>query len=264
MIASLYLDRHLIAEFTRRDLKSRYVGSTLGVVWAVLQPLFLIGIFTVVFSFLGRSEFVGAPFSNRWHYSVYLCAGLLPWLAAAEILSRSAGQFLELANLIKKVPFRKAALLWSMGLASGVTFLIAAALFFAFLLVIRHFHAGPLACYLLVSGMFLVLATGLGAGAACLTAYLRDVKHMVAVGTQLWFWATPIVWIAGDMMPGWLLKAERFNPVYWYVAPLQNLIVYSRFPTAGEWGLIVGGALGGVAFGALVLRAAEPHLADQL
>jgi lipopolysaccharide transport system permease protein len=264
MIASLYLDRHLIAELARRDLKSRYIGSTLGVAWAVLQPLFLILIFTVVFSFLGRSEFVGAPFSSRWHYSVYLCAGLLPWIAASEILSRSAGQFLELANLIKKIPFRKAVLLWSMGLASGVTFLIAAALFFMFLLLIGHFHAGPLACYLLVAALFLVLAIGLGAGAACLTAYLRDVKHIVAVGTQLWFWATPIVWIAGDMIPGWFLKVERFNPVYWYVAPMQNLIVYSRFPAAGDWFLMVGGALGGVVFGGLVLRAVEPHLADQL
>ena len=264
MIASLYYDRQLIGELTRRDLKSRYVGSTLGVTWAVLQPLFLILIFTVVFSFLARSEFVGAGFSNRWHYSVYLCAGLLPWIAVSEILSRSAGQFLELANLIKKIPFRKAVLLWSVGLASGVTFLIAGALFFAFLLIIGHFHLGPLLCYLLVAALFLLFAIGLGAGAACLTAYLRDVKHIVTVGTQLWFWATPIVWIANENMPSWLLRAEAFNPVYWYVAPMQNLIIYSRLPSPGEWALLVGGAVAGLAFGGLVLRTVEPHLADQL
>ena len=62
MISALFTDWPLVAELTRRDLKSRYVGSTLGVTWAVLQPLFLILIFTVVFSVLARAEFVGADF----------------------------------------------------------------------------------------------------------------------------------------------------------------------------------------------------------
>ena len=46
--------------------------------------------------------------------------------------------------------------------------------------------------------------------------------------SSLWFWATPIVWVASDRMPGWLLRAEQFNPVYWYVHPMQELIVWSR------------------------------------
>jgi lipopolysaccharide transport system permease protein len=264
MISALFTDWPLVAELTRRDLKSRYVGSTLGVTWAVLQPLFLILIFTVVFSVLARAEFVGAGFPGRWHYSVYLCAGLLPWIAVSEILSRSAGQFLELANLIKKIAFRKAVLLWSVGIASWVTFLIAAALFFMFLALIGHFHVGPLLCYMVISVLFLVFGVGLGAGAASLTAYLRDVKHIVTVGTQLWFWATPIVWVASERMPGWLLRAEQFNPVYWYVHPMQELIVWSGYPAAGEWFLMVGGTAASLIFGGAALRLVEPHLADQL
>lgn len=264
MLNSLYADRHLIAELTRRDLKSRYVGSTLGAAWAVLQPLLLIIIFTVIFSVLGRSEFVGAPFSSRWHYSVYLCAGLLPWIAASEVVSRCAGQFIELANLIKKIPFRKAVLLWSVGMAGAITFLIAAGLFFLFLAMIGHFRPLAALCYLAISGLFGIFSVGVGVLAACLAAYIRDVKHVVTMGTQLWFWSTPIVWVASERMPAWLVRAEAFNPVYWYVAPLQDLIVYNRYPGAGAWALVVGATALSLWAGSLVLRAAEPHLADQL
>ena len=264
MISSLLIDRHLVGELTRRDLKSRYVGSTLGAAWAVLQPLFLILIFTVIFSALNRGGLVGANFAQRWHYSVYLCAGLLPWLAASEIITRAAAQFVEMANLIKKIPFRKAVLMWSIGLANGITFLIAAGLFFAFLALIGNFHVGGLLVYLGVCMLFLLMAVGLGAVAACLTVFIRDVKHVVGVGMQLWFWATPIVWVANENMPGWLLRAERFNPVYWFVEPMQGLIVYARFPTGGQWLLMVAAAAGSLWIAARVLRRVEPHMADAL
>jgi ABC-type polysaccharide/polyol phosphate export permease len=65
-------------------------------------------------------------------------------------------------------------------------------------------------------------------------------------------------------MPGWLLRAEQFNPVYWYVHPMQEMIVWSRFPAAGEWVLMVGGTVVSLVFGGAVLRLVEPHLADQL
>ncbi len=264
MITSLFADRHLITELTRRDLSARYVGSTLGAAWAVLQPLALILIFTVVFSALSRGELAGAAFDARWHYSVYLCAGLLPWIAAAEIVTRAAVQFVEMANLIKKIPFRKAVLIWAVGLANWITFLIAALLFVVFLLLIRAFRLDAMLAWLGLCALFLLLMVGLGAVAACLTVFVRDVRHVAAVGMQLWFWSTPIVWLAGDHMPRWLLRLERANPAWWFIAPMQNVILRREFPPALHWtGLALAAALA-LWLGGLALRRAEPHMADVL
>jgi len=264
MLASLMLDRHLVWELTRRDLKSRYVGSTLGVVWTVLQPLALILIFTVVFTFLARAEFVGAPFARKFHYSVYLCAGLLPWLMFQDLLQRGTGQFVEMANLIKKIPFRKAVLLWSVGLSSAVTFLVAFGLFVIFLLLIGYLPVAELVLYLAAVVLLLAFGMGLTSLAACLHVYIRDTKQLVLIGTQLWFWATPIVWFPTEHIPSWVRRAEQFNPLYWYVHSLQNLIVRKAWPAAGEWALMAACSAAALALGAVVLRATEANMADEL
>jgi lipopolysaccharide transport system permease protein len=264
MLYSLVVDRHLIAELTRRDIRTRYVGSVLGAAWAFLQPLALIFIFTVVFSALGRAEFVGAPFPERFRYSIYLCAGLLPWLLCADILQRGTTQFVDLANLIKKVAFRKPVLLWTVLFSSAVSFVIAFVIFLIFLRIVGPVTLAAVGAYLGFVALMALAALGSAAALACLNVYLRDTKQLVAIGSQLWFWATPIVWIDSDAMPRWIRAAERFNPLFWFVKPMQDLMVYQSMPTAGEWGLAVGAALLALIAGGWVLAAREGDLADEL
>lgn len=264
MLYSLVADRHLIAELTRRDIRTRYVGSVLGAAWAFLQPLALIFIFTVVFSVLGRAEFVGAPFPERYRYSIYLCAGLLPWLLVADILQRGTTQFVDLANLIKKVAFRKPVLLWTVLFSGAVSFIIAFALFLVFLRIVGPVPLNVVAAYLGYVGLLSLAALGAAAMLACLNVYLRDTKQLVAIGTQLWFWATPIVWIDSDAMPRWLRAAERFNPLFWFVKPMQNLIVYQVTPTPKQWTLAIGATVLALIAGGWVLAAREGDLADEL
>lgn len=263
MLYSLFADRHLIAELTRRDIRTRYVGSVLGAAWAFLQPLALILIFTVIFSVLGRAELVGSPYPQRFRYSIYLCAGLLPWLLVADILQRGTTQFVDLANLIKKVAFRKPVLLWTILFSSAVSFVIAFVLFVIFLRLIGPVRLDIVAAYLAFVALLALTALGASAALACLNVYLRDTKQLVAIGTQLWFWATPIVWFV-DAMPRWLRSAERFNPLYWFVTPMQNLMVEFRMPTTGQWALAVGATIMALAAGGWVLAAREGDLADEL
>jgi len=86
-----------------REFRSRYLGSLLGSAWAVLGPLAMIFIYTVIFSRIMRAKLPGVDDSMA--YGLYICAGLLPWTYFIELLSRFPGIFLEQAALIKKVHF---------------------------------------------------------------------------------------------------------------------------------------------------------------
>src|SRR4029079_10871415 len=93
----------LLWQMTVTDLRGRYVGSSLGLFWSVIHPLVMIVIYTVVFS-----QVMGARMPNnqdRYAYGLYLCSGLLPWMAFQEVVLRCTTLFPDNANLVRKVAF---------------------------------------------------------------------------------------------------------------------------------------------------------------
>src|SRR5215203_4287124 len=92
--------RRYIWQGALADLRHRYAGTGLGVVWNVLHPLALIAVFSLVFSVIMRPRGVEAPYG----YVLYLCSGLLPWLAFSECITRGANAFSENAAYLKKLP----------------------------------------------------------------------------------------------------------------------------------------------------------------
>src|ERR1044072_2471143 len=87
----------LIVSLTRRELAARYKGSALGIVWAVLTPIVMIAIFTIIFAGIFKAKF-GAS-TSQWDYALYLFCGLLPWNAFQESLSLSTTSIVTRSNL---------------------------------------------------------------------------------------------------------------------------------------------------------------------
>src|SRR3954452_13647317 len=101
MVVPLLKYRRLIWQHAIADLRHRYAGTGLGVVWNLLHPLALIAIYSVVFSTVLQSRVAG-PDNHPIPYPLYLCAGLLPWLAFAECVTRGTSAFAENAAYLKK------------------------------------------------------------------------------------------------------------------------------------------------------------------
>ena len=93
----------LILSLTKRELAARYKGSALGIIWAVLTPVVMIAIFTIIFAGIFKAKF-GAS-SSQWDYALYLFCGLLPWNAFQESLNLSTTAIVARANLVKRVVF---------------------------------------------------------------------------------------------------------------------------------------------------------------
>src|SRR5438067_3102534 len=102
-LLSVWRHRRLLRRMAGRDLRQRYVGSTLGFAWAVLNPLLFVAIYALIFTFVfGGRLSPGAPTAQ---YALYVVTGLLPWISFSEVASKSTQAMSEHRNLVKYVVF---------------------------------------------------------------------------------------------------------------------------------------------------------------
>src|SRR3954447_25103959 len=115
--ADLVRYRELFANLFRRDFQAKYRGSALGVLWSLLNPLALLGVYLVVFGLLWNGNDIA-------HYPLYLLAGLACWIFFSVSLQAAARSMIDSAELIKKVRFPRQLVAFSMVAAQAVTFVV--------------------------------------------------------------------------------------------------------------------------------------------
>ncbi len=133
--------RDFILASVKREFTSRYLGTQLGIFWAVAQPLALILIYTMVFSEIMKPALAGHP--TRFAYSIYLTSGVITWGLFGDLLGRSVGIFVQNANLLKKVSVPKVTLPAIASLSALLNFGIALSLFLVFLVVSGNWPGWP-------------------------------------------------------------------------------------------------------------------------
>lgn len=253
--------RDLLLNFVVRDLKNRYAGSLMGIVWNVIHPLAMILIYTVVFSRIMQAKLPGM--TDVYSYSIYLCAGLLPWNAFAEVISRSTTVFLDQAWLLKKISFPKKLLGGSIALSSFVNFLIGFSIFILFLLLTGH-HLGR--AYLILPILLILqftFAFGLGLILSALNVFLRDISQLVGIGLQLWFWVTPIVYLE-NMLPEGVRGLFQLNPMYHFVRGYHSVILDSAFPSWSVLGITSTLSLISLALGSAIFFRLKDEIVDEV
>jgi len=216
-----------VLELTKRDFAERFAGSSLGSLWAFIWPLVNLFIYIVIFGQVMGARLPGA--SSVYAYGVYLASGLIAWTAFAQSVSRCSTIFLEKKHLISKVRLSLPSLLLFVLSAETVTYLITMAVFFIFL----YFASHPMPHHVLILPFVycvqMVFAFGLGLLAATLSVFIRDLKEVVGIALQLWFWFTPIVYIR-DILPPIVNKLMVFNPAYVFIESCHRIFVFNDMP----------------------------------
>ena len=221
----------------RRDLRARYAGSMLGVMWNVIHPIIMILIYILILGTILSRKWGGGVGSGD--YALYLCAGIIPWLVFQEIVTRCSNTMLENATLIKKVAFPEMILHLTVALNAVLIHIIS---YTAFIVILCLLGTWPgvqvFFCFPLLIGIAL-MALGLGFLASVLNIYFRDVGQVVVVILQFLFWFTPIVYYqnllenAGSGRLVRLLPAlMEFNPVMHFVRLSQWLFGGTTDPRA--------------------------------
>lgn len=261
VIRALWAYRGFIAGNVRREFQAKYRSSLLGAGWAVLNPLAMIIVYTVVFAQVMRARLPGVD--STFAYSIYLCAGVITWGLFSEITGRALTMFLENANLLKKISFPRLCLPVAVVATACVNFGIVFGLFTIFLLLTGNFPGVVFLALIPVLAVHVALALGIGVTLGLLNVFFRDVGQFFAIFLQFWFWFTPIVYPVA-VLPHGFASVIQLNPLAHLAMAYQAILVAGQWPNWSAIGVVA--LLAGLIciFGLRLVRDHAGEMVDEL
>ena len=227
-LAALWRYRDLIALFVRRDFVAIYKQTILGPLWYLIQPLFSTIVFTVIFGKIAHIPTDGIP------PMLFYMAGIVSWNYFSSCLTTTSNTFVANAGIFGKVYFPRLTVPVSVVIINLMTFAIQFLLFLCFLLYfyLRGAAINPSMWIFLTPLLLLqmgILGLGMGVLVSSLTTKYRDLAFVVGFGTQLWMYATPIVYPMSQVPEKWI----------WLLAlnPMAVLVETFRFAFLGTGAL---------------------------
>ncbi len=249
--------RALFANFFRRELTTRYLGSISGLAWALVHPLALLAVYHFVFTTVFRA----GAFEGR-SFLVFVAVALWPWLAAQEGLQRATVAPLAYADLIRKVAFPHEIVVYA-SVAATLTLQLAG---YVAVLVVLFAFGEPVRFegLLLAVPIWIILAiavTGIGLLLSSLQVFVRDIEHVLAPILMILMYLTPILYPL-TLVPEGVRPWVAANPFGWLVDRLRDALLDGRL--ALHWGDAVAltAALAIFFAGRWVFRRLSPHFED--
>jgi len=233
-LVELWLQRHLLGLMVKRDCLGRYKGSLLGLLWPLINPFGHLLLYTFLFSVVLKVKF-GTSGSTS-NFALYLMAGLLPWGAFAEALARSSTVILEHPNLVKRVVFPLQILPLVTVLSALVTEAIAFVILLVGALIYNHgLHVSLVYLPLIITSQVLLTA-GISWFVASLSVYVRDIRHLMALGLSAWMYGTPIVYPA-TALPEQIQFILWLNPMAGIVMDYRRVVLEGLAPDWQHYGV---------------------------
>jgi ABC-type polysaccharide/polyol phosphate export permease len=251
--------RFLFEQMVRRELRQKYKGSTLGVLWYLINPLVLMGAYALVFNVLLKV-------ATKPDYALFLLAGLVVWVFFSQSLLAAASSLVVNAPLIRKVRFPRETIPASVAAVQLITFVVMLALLVPVTLVVRGNLDASLLLLPPVAAALFCLVLGFSLGVSMLHAHYRDAEPVLAAVLLPWFFLTPI-FLSVDDFPGaeshqWLADLLQWgNPVAPFVESFRQIVYAGAAPSAGELVYVFGVGLGALALGVFAFRRGERDLA---
>lgn len=243
-------NRFILKQLVTKDFKRKYRRSVLGIAWSVLNPLMMMIVMSVVFSFVFRADIE--------NYPLYLILGNITFSFMSESTSQALMSFIDAAPLLKKVRVSRFVFPVQKVLFALVNFtfsLVAVALVMLWFRVVPTWHIIwlPVCLFLLV-----LFCSGIGLIVGSLAVFFRDVVHLWSVILTAWTYLTPIFWVptqlAANGAPTWVMSIVELNPMYGFVTFMRDIFLWNQNPSMQTLGLCVFWAVIMLGIGILVFR----------
>lgn len=216
----------LMHELVVRDLKIKYRRSVLGYVWSLLNPLLMMAVMTVVFSYMFRFDIP--------NYPLYLICGQTLWTFFNESTNMAMHSVLVNGALIRKVYIPKYIFPISRVLSCFVTMSFS----LLAILIVMLFTGVPFSFAMLLIPvplfLLLVFCMGIGMVLSALSVYFRDIVHLYSVLTMVWMYVTPIFYPI-SALPEEVAQYITLNPLFHYISFFRELVLTGSVPVAATW-----------------------------
>ncbi len=226
---SLWRNRQLILQMTKREVVGRYKGSALGLVWSFLNPVFMLAVYTFVFSVVFKARWGVGDEGSKTQFAVVLFVGMIVHGLFAEVLNRASGLILSNVNYVKKVVFPLEILpVVSMGAALFHSLISLGVLLIAFVLFNGYLHWTAVLAPLVVLPL-VILTLGLAWMLASLGVFLRDVGQTIGIITTVMMFLAPVFYpitaLPEEMRP-WIMA----NPLTFIIEQAREVLIWGRVP----------------------------------
>lgn len=233
MVASFWRNRSLIRNLVYREVVGRYKGSMLGIFWSLANPMFMLAVYTFVFSVVFKARW-HAGSDSKTEFALVLFAGLMVFNLFSECVSRAPSLILANVNYVKKVVFPLEVLPW-VGMGSALFhFVVSLGVWLAAYLVlfgIPHWQALLLPIVLLPLCLFVM---GMSWALSSLGVYLRDVGQIIGLVITVLMFLTPIFYPA-SALPEKYQALMLLNPLTPPIEMARGLLYFGEFPNLQVW-----------------------------
>jgi lipopolysaccharide transport system permease protein len=231
--------RELLYFLTKRDIKVRYKQTILGGLWAIIQPVFTMVVFTIFFGRLAKIPSDGIP------YPIFVYVGLLPWTYFANAVSASGNSLVGSANLITKIYFPRLIVPASASLAGLLDFFIAMLILGVMMIYYQFIPGFGILLFPLLVGLTFLCAIGAGLWLSALNVQYRDIRYAIPFLIQIWMFISPVIypvsmvddkyqWVLALNPMGGVINAYRASilghmPIDWGLLGISTAIIIMIF-----------------------------------
>lgn len=226
LIRSLVGNRRLVLALAAREVAARYRGSLFGLAWALIQPIFMLAIYTFVFSEVFKARWPGGS-GSRTEFALVLFSGLLVFNLFAEVFNRAPTLIVGNANYVKKVVFPLEILPWVSVLTAMFSLAVNLLVWLAFYLI--SFGFPPVSALLapVVMLPMIMFMTGLAWLLSALGVFLRDTTQITAIITTALMFLTPIFYPIAAI-PASLRSILNINPLAPIIAQMRDVLIWGK------------------------------------
>ena len=229
MIKELYQYRQLLKSNVKKEIRGKYKGSFLGVLWSFVNPLLMTLVYAIVFPFLLRN--------SQPHYTTFIVIAILPWNWFTTSIAQGTNSILINGPIIKKVYFPRQILPISIITSGLVNFLISCLIIFIFLI----FSGIGFSFYIIFLPIIIIIQYILQLGIILITSsidvYVRDTEYIINFFISLLFYATPILYSL-EMFPEKIRFFLQLNPVGALIQSYKAIFYYQTYPDFLQLGYV--------------------------
>ena len=251
----LYHYRELLKTNVKKDIRGKYKGSFLGILWSFINPLLQVLVYALVFPYIMKVE--------TENYLIFLICGIIPWTWFITSISQGTTSITNNANLIKKVYFPREILPISVVTSGLVNFLISCLIILIFVIcgglgITWHLVFLPfiiIVQYLFTLALIFVLSA--------INVYVKDVEYIVAFIINMLFYATPILYTT-EMFSGPILWLFRLNPLAHLINAYRDVFYVHHIPNLINLSILLGVSILLVVICYIIFKKLEKRFAEEI
>lgn len=251
----LYNYRELLKSNVKKEIRGKYKGSFLGILWSFINPLLTVLVYAIVFPYILRVQ--------EENYLIFLIVGVIPWNFFITVISQGTTTVVNNGNIIKKVFFPREILPISVGVSALINFFISCIIIVAFCIgsgIGIHKYIILLPIIAIIQFMF---SLGITFALSAVNVYVRDTEYIVNFIVTLLFYATPVIYSA-SMFQGKIATLLNLNPMTHIIEAYRSILYYLKWPDFTKLGIVAIISFGVMVLGYLIFRKLEKGFAEEV